>query len=81
MVQSVMVRVAAPGLYKPPPREPLAELPLIVQSESVAVPSFFRPPPVLGGVAADRAAGERQRTKVVQAAAVVGGIAADDAVE
>ena len=60
----------------------LAELPLIVQPVSVAVAWLYTPPPtVSGGVAADRAAGQRQRgTAVIQAAAdVPGGVAADRA--
>ena len=39
----------------------MAELPLTVQLVSVAVPLLNRPPPVVGGVAADGAVGQRER--------------------
>ena len=81
-VQLVSV-VVPPPVWPRRRRSPEAELPLTVQLVSVVVPSELnRPPPLVGGVAADGAVGQRGRAgRVVQAAAVgAGGVAADGAV-
>ena len=80
----VLPRVTVPlALYKPPP-SPSAELPLTVQLVSVvAPPDVVQAAAVLGGgVAADRAVGQRGRAAGagVHAAAAGGGVAADGAV-
>ncbi len=75
MVQPV--RLAAPPITRPPPS--LAELPLMVHSVSVAVPSSPQPAAVVfRRVAGDGTVGERRRALVIQAAAVEIGRAAGD---